>query len=154
MRSTGCSASCSTSRSIDSGGVEARPEHFNVGELFRKLQAALRADRVREGPRRCAFAASSTTPSPTRCWSSASCATCSANAIRYTDDGGVLVAARRRGERLLLQVWDSGVGIGERERERIFDEFYQVAERCARSSRRTSARGSGSAWRSSSGWPT
>jgi signal transduction histidine kinase/CheY-like chemotaxis protein len=48
------------------------------------------------------------------------------NAIRYTERGGVLVACRRRGKRLWVEVRDSGVGIAESERERIFEEFYQV----------------------------
>jgi signal transduction histidine kinase/CheY-like chemotaxis protein len=55
------------------------------------------------------------------------------NAIRYTDDGGVLVSCRLRGasaaggsQRLLLQVWDTGVGIAQAALPRIFDEFYQV----------------------------
>ena len=52
------------------------------------------------------------------------------NAIRYTDDGGVLVSCRLRntpaGPRLLLQVWDTGIGIGEASLPRIFDEFYQA----------------------------
>ena len=48
------------------------------------------------------------------------------NAIRYTAHGGVVIGARRRGERIALELWDSGVGIPDAERERIFDEFYQV----------------------------
>jgi len=52
------------------------------------------------------------------------------NAIRYTDDGGVLVSCRRRSAdgtpRLLVQVWDSGIGISDAGLPRIFDEFYQV----------------------------
>ena len=48
------------------------------------------------------------------------------NAIRYTKRGGVIVGARRRGEHIALEVWDSGVGIAEAERERIFEEFYQI----------------------------
>jgi signal transduction histidine kinase/CheY-like chemotaxis protein len=48
------------------------------------------------------------------------------NAIRYTTRGGVVVGVRRRGKRVALEVWDSGVGIAEAERERIFEEFYQV----------------------------
>jgi signal transduction histidine kinase/CheY-like chemotaxis protein len=48
------------------------------------------------------------------------------NAIKYTDRGGVLVAARRHGERVRLQVFDTGVGIAEKHGEHIFEEFYQV----------------------------
>ncbi len=49
-----------------------------------------------------------------------------ANAIRYTDDGGVLLSARHRGDRILFEVWDTGRGIAAQEQTRIFDEFYQV----------------------------
>jgi CheY-like chemotaxis protein len=49
-----------------------------------------------------------------------------ANAIRYTEDGGVLVSCRPRAGALLLQVWDSGIGIAEASLPHIFDEFYQV----------------------------
>lgn len=51
-----------------------------------------------------------------------------ANAIRYTADGGVLVAARRRGDRLLLQVWDSGIGIAPADQARVFDDFVQLPQ--------------------------
>ncbi|MFN3869561.1 MAG: ATP-binding protein [Hyphomicrobiaceae bacterium] len=46
-----------------------------------------------------------------------------ANALHYTKRGGILVAARRRGADIRLEVWDSGPGIAEAERERIFEEF-------------------------------
>jgi len=48
------------------------------------------------------------------------------NAIRYSSDGGVLVACRPRNGKLLLQVWDSGPGIDASHLPHIFDEFYQV----------------------------
>jgi signal transduction histidine kinase/CheY-like chemotaxis protein len=51
------------------------------------------------------------------------------NAIRYTDRGKVLVACRARGARVSIEVWDTGTGIPEEKQERIFDEFYQAAER-------------------------
>lgn len=49
-----------------------------------------------------------------------------ANALKYTERGGVLVTARRRGERALLQVWDTGIGIPAEQLERVFDELHQV----------------------------
>jgi signal transduction histidine kinase len=49
-----------------------------------------------------------------------------ANALRYTNNGGVLVTCRRRGKLLDLQVHDTGVGIDPAEQARIFGEFYQV----------------------------
>ena len=49
-----------------------------------------------------------------------------ANGIRYTGHGGVLLGARRRGNRVAIDVVDTGVGIAREHRERIFEEFYQV----------------------------
>lgn len=48
------------------------------------------------------------------------------NALRYTAAGGVLVAARARRGTVRLEVWDTGPGIDERDRQRIFDEFVQI----------------------------
>jgi signal transduction histidine kinase/FixJ family two-component response regulator len=48
------------------------------------------------------------------------------NAIRYTDRGGIVVGCRRRGGRLCIEVWDSGIGIPEDQREHIFGEFYRL----------------------------
>ena len=50
------------------------------------------------------------------------------NAIRFTADGTVLVSCRRRGNTLLLQVWDSGLGISQEQQARVFEEFYQVPD--------------------------
>ncbi len=46
-----------------------------------------------------------------------------ANALRYTAHGGVLIGARKRGDRVLVQVCDTGPGIPEAKREAIFQEF-------------------------------
>jgi signal transduction histidine kinase/CheY-like chemotaxis protein len=48
------------------------------------------------------------------------------NAVRYTESGGVVVGARRRGSRWLIQVWDSGIGIDEADHKRIFEDFVQL----------------------------
>jgi signal transduction histidine kinase/CheY-like chemotaxis protein len=48
------------------------------------------------------------------------------NAVRYTEHGGIVVGARRRGDALRLEVWDSGIGIPKDQQQNIFREFYQV----------------------------
>lgn len=48
------------------------------------------------------------------------------NAIRYTETGGVLVGCRTRGDRLWIEVYDTGRGIAEPDRRRIFEEFVQL----------------------------
>jgi signal transduction histidine kinase/ActR/RegA family two-component response regulator len=49
-----------------------------------------------------------------------------ANAIRYTDDGGVLVACRRRGRNVRISVIDTGRGIAPDQQESVFQEFVQL----------------------------
>jgi len=49
-----------------------------------------------------------------------------ANALRYTRNSKVLVAARPNGENLVIKVLDTGPGIPENQLENIFVEFHQL----------------------------
>ncbi len=49
-----------------------------------------------------------------------------ANALKYTVKGGVLVGARRRGETVRIEVWDTGIGIPADAREAIFEPYHQL----------------------------
>ncbi|KAA0591436.1 PAS domain-containing protein [Azospirillum oryzae] len=49
-----------------------------------------------------------------------------ANALRYTLKGGILLAARRRGANLRIEVWDTGVGIDPSNQTVIFEDFHQL----------------------------
>ena len=50
-----------------------------------------------------------------------------ANAAKFTDKGGVVtVSWEQRGEHVLIHVADTGIGIPDDQRERIFDPFVQV----------------------------
>ena len=48
------------------------------------------------------------------------------NACRYTEQGGIVLGARKRGAFVELQVWDTGSGIAEDQLESIFLEFNQL----------------------------
>ena len=48
------------------------------------------------------------------------------NAVRYTNQGRVLIGCRRAGDRARIEVWDSGIGIENDDLHRIFEEHYQV----------------------------
>jgi signal transduction histidine kinase/CheY-like chemotaxis protein len=48
------------------------------------------------------------------------------NALRYTEHGGVLVACRRHGDALRVEVRDSGIGIPAASLGDVFKEFYQL----------------------------
>jgi CheY-like chemotaxis protein len=49
-----------------------------------------------------------------------------ANAIHYTETGGVLLGCRVRGDQLRISVWDTGVGIEDSEVKAIFQEFHRL----------------------------
>ncbi|GAC1532505.1 MAG: hypothetical protein NVS2B4_12450 [Ramlibacter sp.] len=51
-----------------------------------------------------------------------------ANAIRYTDRGGVLLAARPTATGFRVEVWDTGIGISSEHLEDVFMEFYKVTD--------------------------
>ncbi len=47
------------------------------------------------------------------------------NALRYTYQGGVLIAIRPRGADCVVEVWDTGVGIADEEKSKIFSPYYR-----------------------------
>ncbi len=111
---------------IDTGGVEARPENFACDAMFARLKLHFEPTAFEKGlalrfhgAHRFGYADPLLVERVVRNLLS--------NAIRYTVDGGVVVAARQRGDKLRFEVWDTGLGIRQHEQERIFEEFYQVA---------------------------
>ncbi len=50
------------------------------------------------------------------------------NALRYTEQGRILVGCRRRAGHVEIQVFDTGIGISAAEQQKIFSEFYQVPD--------------------------
>lgn len=50
------------------------------------------------------------------------------NALKYTQDGGILLGCRRRDAALTIQVYDTGIGVSKSETSTIFDAYHQGAE--------------------------
>ena len=50
------------------------------------------------------------------------------NAIEYTKSGRVLVGCRLNGDKLRVEVWDTGVGISKKDHAVIFEEFQRLSD--------------------------
>ena len=113
---------------LDAGGLRPAPRPFALGELIEQLRAEFAILATEQGLRLRAV--------PSRHWVRSDplllrrvLQNFLTNALRYTERGDVLIGCRRlRGGRLLVAVYDTGPGIPEAERERIFEEFQRLPE--------------------------
>ncbi len=48
------------------------------------------------------------------------------NALKYTERGSILLGCRRHGTTLSIEVWDTGIGIADKDLRAIFDEYHQL----------------------------
>ena len=117
---------------MDAGAIIKHPRPFAIAPLLHQLAATA----ARRGPptKACASRCGSrrrrraSTRSAIRCWSAHRLHLLD-NAIKYTRAGGVLLRCRLRGGasgHWRVEVWDTGPGIADGDRERVFEEFYQV----------------------------
>lgn len=110
---------------LDAGTIEAHPVHFPLQKILDDLDhqfsplAAEKLLRLRFRPCRATLYSDPLLIERIL-------ANLIANAIRYTDDGGVLVACRRRGRMVRLSVIDTGRGIPPDQQESVFHEFVQL----------------------------
>ncbi len=117
---------------IDTGGVDVNPAPVRMRELFQRLRLHFEPVAFEKGLM-LSFRGDSQVAHVDPVLLERVLRNLVSNAIRYTDDGGVLVSCRLRQSRapqdaphLLLQVWDTGIGIGESSLPRIWEEFFQA----------------------------
>ncbi len=110
---------------IDSGGVDVQPAPVRIKDLFSRLRLNFEPVAFEKGLA-LSFHGAQRVAHSDGLLVERILRNLVSNAIRYTEDGGVLVACRPRHGKLLLQVWDSGVGISQANLPHVFDEFYQV----------------------------
>lgn len=110
---------------MDSGAVEVKMQAFKVRDLFARLKLTFEPAAFEKGLS-LSFHGAGHIAQADPLHLERILRNLVSNAIRYTEDGGVVVACRARAGALLFQVWDSGMGIPADQLPRIFDEFYQV----------------------------
>ena len=110
---------------LDAGVVQTAPQTFPIRDLFRRLYQQFGGDaEARNLSLR--FRATRRVVRSDPLLLERVLANLVQNALRYTRQGGILVAARRHPQGVVLEVWDTGFGIPEDQREMIFREFYQI----------------------------
>ncbi|OYX32437.1 MAG: hybrid sensor histidine kinase/response regulator [Hydrogenophilales bacterium 32-62-9] len=110
---------------LDAGTIETHPVHFSLGSLLDNLNKQF-SPLAAEKNLRLRFHPIDATLYSDPLLIERILLNLIANAIRYTDKGGVLVACRRRGRMLRLSVIDSGHGIPPEQQESVFQEFVQL----------------------------
>ena len=110
---------------LDAGLVSPAVADFPVNHLFQRLDTAFGPTALHKGLRWRVV--------PCRAWVRSDLILVErillnliANAIRYTEWGGILVGCRRRGDQVRLVVYDTGIGIPVAQQRTIFQEFYQI----------------------------
>lgn len=111
---------------LDSGGITPAPEPIALDQLFE--------DVAREFTLQAQAKGLTLKRARTSVWIMADRALLTAilrnllsNAVRYTAKGGVLIGVRRRGDKAVICIHDTGRGIAPEDIERIFGEFERGA---------------------------
>ncbi|MDR5904690.1 NahK/ErcS family hybrid sensor histidine kinase/response regulator [Franzmannia qiaohouensis] len=110
---------------LDAGALTPRRSHFALADIIRPLRAEFEVMAEERGLDLMVVT--------TGCWVDSDAQMLRrivqnflSNAIRYTQQGRVLLGCRRRGGRLSIEVWDSGPGIPESKLSEIFQEFRRL----------------------------
>jgi signal transduction histidine kinase/CheY-like chemotaxis protein len=110
---------------LDAGVLEPELGEFPLGPLLERMQSTFAAEAEKKGLRLRIV--------PTRLAGRSDPVLLErivlnlvANAVRYTNRGGVVIGCRRRGADVRIEIWDSGIGIPADKRRDIFQEFYQI----------------------------
>jgi signal transduction histidine kinase/CheY-like chemotaxis protein len=110
---------------LDAGAVEVRPSQFNVRDLIERVEGEYRSlARAKGLDFRVASANAEVITD--RLLLERVVRNLVDNAVKHTASGGITLAAERGERSVRIAVRDTGAGIPASERERIFEEFYQL----------------------------
>ncbi len=112
---------------VEAGKVEVRPTYFEVANLFGALRGMLRPLFLNQSVG-LTFTVEEDLPAVFSDEGKVSqiLRNFISNALKFTERGEVHVSAGVKGDRLILSVADTGIGIAKEDQERIFQDFAQV----------------------------
>jgi Na+/proline symporter/signal transduction histidine kinase len=112
---------------LDTGAMRPEFVSFRIDELLRQLEVEF-APLAREKGLKLTFVPCSLTVRSDRRLLRRLLQNLVSNAVKYTPKGKVLVGCRRRGDKLRIDVIDTGVGIPQSKNRLIFREFQRLDE--------------------------
>jgi signal transduction histidine kinase/CheY-like chemotaxis protein len=111
---------------IDSGALKPVPVSFSVSDLLKKVEVEF-APMARERGVKLRLVGSTATALSDRALVARIVQNLVSNAVKYTPTGGrVLVGFRRRGQRVRLDIVDTGIGFNRDQHALIFAEFSRL----------------------------
>ncbi len=110
---------------LDTGAMKPEMTDFRVDELLQRLDVEF-APLAREKGLALRFMPCALTVRSDRRLLRRLLQNLVSNAIKYTPSGSVLVGCRRRGGKLRIDVYDTGIGIPHGKRRAVFKEFHRL----------------------------
>lgn len=110
---------------LDAGVVKPNIENFSLTELFVRLESEF-IPIASENQNQLRFHPTAATVHSDSVLLERMLRNLIGNALRYTKNGRVVIAARPRREKVEIQVFDNGPGIPEKQLDEIFIEFHQL----------------------------
>jgi Na+/proline symporter/signal transduction histidine kinase/CheY-like chemotaxis protein len=110
---------------LDTGAMKPEMSDFRIDELLQRLDVEF-APLAREKGLKLRFMPCSLTVRSDRRLLRRLLQNFVSNAIKYTPSGCVLVGCRRRGDKLRIDVYDTGIGIPHSKRRAVFKEFHRL----------------------------
>jgi signal transduction histidine kinase len=112
---------------LDTGAMKPEPSAFRLDEMMRQLEVEF-APLAREKGLGLTFVSSSVTVRSDRRLMRRLLQNLISNAIKYTPKGRVVVGCRKRGDKVRIEVHDSGLGIPASQTRAIFREFHRLQD--------------------------
>jgi signal transduction histidine kinase/CheY-like chemotaxis protein len=112
---------------LDAGRIQPRISTFQLSQLFERLDIQFRHQAEEKGLR-LKFVTPRGAVTTDRALLERILSNYVANAVRFTEVGGIVVGCRKAGQKLRIEVVDTGRGVREEEQKLVFDEFYRSAE--------------------------